>query len=110
MEYLLDPLHFCAVTAPNPAEEENLDWKEGIHAFQSAILDLSDEKKVKVNDNKYNYRTEANVAKDFPAYERACTILETFHKKVLTGDLNNSTIDYPPMNIKPIKEKMMKNI
>jgi len=104
MSYLTNPECYNAVLAPLHADEESLDWEEGIHAFQSAILDLSSEAKKSNVQAGHDYRTGENVPKDFPAYERACSILEFFHDKVLTKNLNKSTIDHPPMNIKPIKE------
>ena len=44
MSYLTNPEQYCAIQAPLPAMEEALDWDEGIHSFQSAILDLSGKK------------------------------------------------------------------
>jgi len=45
MSYLTNPDCYNAVRAPLPAEEESLDWEEGIHAFQAAISDLSPDAK-----------------------------------------------------------------
>ena len=102
MSYLTNPERYHAVEAPVAATEECLDWEEGVYAFQSAILDLSGATKADLPSG-HDYRTGFNVCKDFPSFERACTILERFHNKVLTSNLSGSTINHPPMNILPIK-------
>ena len=103
MSYLTDPSNYHAVQTPPPAEEEAIDWDEGIFAFQSAILDLSGHEKSPTRDTDHDYRSGINVNPDFPSYERACKILEKYHGTVLTTSLNESTINCPPMNIQPIK-------
>jgi len=102
MNYLIDPQNYRAVEAPLPADEEALEWDEGILAFQSAILDLSGREKKDIVEEDHDYRTGVNVDPNFPRYERACKILEAYHGKVLTKNLHESTINCPPMNIKPI--------
>jgi len=103
MSYLTHPDSYNAVEAPVAAREESLDWDEGVYAFQSAILDLPGNH-MKDLPTAHDYRTGINVCKDFPEYERACSILERFHGKVLTSNLSGSTIRHPPMNIQPVKE------
>jgi len=102
MSYISNPDCYNSVEAPLAASEECLDWEEGLYAFQSAILDLPGTKVELPSD--HDYRSGINVCKDFPCYERACSILERFHGSVFTNNLSGSTINHPPMNIKPIKE------
>jgi len=63
MSYLTNPDCYNAIHALLPADEESLDWEEGIHAFQSAILDLSSEAKESNIQEEHNYRTGENVLK-----------------------------------------------
>ena len=103
MLYLTNPDVYHAVDPPPPAEEETIEWKEGKHAFQSAILDLSREPEKRNSLSQHDYRSGINVKPDFPEFDRACSILEKYHGLVLTNSLNESTINVPPMNLTPTK-------
>jgi len=103
MSYLTHPLQYNAVAAHPSAEEENLDWEEGIFAFQSAILNMGERERKLASKGPYNYRSGKNVCISFPRRERVYNILDAFDGNTLAQKLDTSTIDHPPMNIQPIK-------
>jgi hypothetical protein len=63
MSYLTEPTKYNAVHAPQPAKEEDLDWEEGIYAYQSAIFSMGNQEKQLPED--HDYRSGENCPKSF---------------------------------------------
>ena len=104
MSYLTNPTQYCAVQAPPLAEEEK-DWDDkSTHPFQSALLQLNPSSETsKATETDLMEMLKKAVDPAFPAYDRAVAILHKY-RSVFATALNGSTITYPSMNIKPLKE------